>query len=104
MTASPGPGGVGTVVEVKVVPGASRSRLAGPHGAGVRVQVAEPPERGRANEGMLRVLAEALGVRRADLALVSGASSPRKAVHVRTLTPDEVGRRLAAACARKSEN
>ena len=104
MKTLPGPGGVGTLLEVKVVPGASRSRVAGPHGAGVRVQVAEPPERGRANEGMLRVLAEALGVRVADLALVAGASSPRKSVHVRTLAPDEVGRRLAAACSRKSES
>lgn len=99
----PGPGG-GTLLAVKVVPGASRSRVAGPHGDGVRVQVAAPPERGRANEELIRVLSEALGLRRDDVAIVAGAASPRKTVHVRGLAPDEVVRRLAAAPSRKSES
>lgn len=91
----PGPAGRGTVLDVKVVPGASRSRIVGAHGSGIRVQVAAPPERGRANEELCRVLAEALGVRRADVAVVRGEASPRKTVHVITLSPEEVARRLS---------
>jgi len=90
----PGPGG-GSLLEVKVVPGASRSRVAGPHGNGVRVQVTAPPERGRANEELRRVLAEALGIAPSDVEILRGASSPRKTVHVRSLPPAEVARRLA---------
>lgn len=93
MKLGPGPGG-GTLIDVKVVPGASRSRIAGPFGDGIRVQVAAPPERGRANEELCEVLAEALGVRPADVTVVRGAAAPRKTVLVRTLAPDEVARRL----------
>lgn len=70
---------------MKAVPGASRSRVAGFLGTSaadaipvVKVQVAAPPERGRANDELLRVLAAALGVPVRDVRLVRGASSPRK--------------------------
>jgi uncharacterized protein (TIGR00251 family) len=82
---------------VKVVPGASRAGLAGAYGEGVRVRVASPPERGRANEELLGLLATALGVPQETLRLVRGASSPRKTVHVTTLAPAEVAARLETA-------
>lgn len=90
----PGPGGSGTLIDVKVVPGASRSRIAGAFGDGIRVQVAAPPERGRANEELCEVLAGALGVRAADVTVVRGGTSARKTVLVRNLAPDDVARRL----------
>jgi len=92
----PAPDGEGTLLQVKVVPGASRSRVAGPYGEGVRVQVAAPPQRGRANEVLCEVLAQALRVPRRDVSVVRGAGSPHKTVLVRGLTPDEVARRLAS--------
>jgi uncharacterized protein len=91
---SPGPAGAGALLDVKVVPGASRSRIAGPFGDGLRVQVAAPPERGRANAELCRVVAEALGLRASDVVVLRGATSARKTLHVRTLAPDEVARRL----------
>lgn len=94
MGPAPGPGGVGSLLEVKVVPGASRTRIAGPFGDGIRVQVSAPPEKGRANEAVCAVVAEALGVRACDVVVVRGATSPRKSLHVRTLPPDEVRRLL----------
>ena len=86
--------GRATLVPVKVVPNASRSRLAGPHGDGVKVQVTAPPERGRANEAVCAVLAEALGVPPRDVSVVRGETSPAKTLRVEGLTPDEVARRL----------
>ena len=65
-------------LNVKVVPGASRDRVAGRYGDGVKVQVSAPPERGRANDAVVRVLAEFLGVKPAQVSLVSGHTQPRK--------------------------
>jgi uncharacterized protein (TIGR00251 family) len=79
---------------VKVVPGASRSEIAGAHGAGIRVRVAAPPERGRANEELCRVLAEALRVPAHDVSVVRGAASQRKTVRVASLSAEEVAARL----------
>jgi len=86
--------GRGTLVEVKVVPGASRSRIVGPHGGAVKAQVAAPPERGRANDALCALFAETLRVPRRAVTVVRGETSPRKTLLVDGLAPDEVSRRL----------
>ena len=76
------PAAPGALLEVKVVPGSSRDRFAGRHGEGVRVQVAAPPEGGRANRAAAEVLAAALGVDPRRVTLVAGAASPRKTFRI----------------------
>ena len=61
------------------------------------MRVAPGPERGRANEAVLAVLAAALELPPARLELVSGQSSRDKVVAVTGLSADVVDRRLAAA-------
>ena len=46
-------------IEVKVVPGASRDRVVGRYGDGIKVQVSAPPEGGRANKAVVDVIAAA---------------------------------------------
>ncbi len=84
----------GTLLRVKVVPGASRSAVAGAYGDALRVQVAAPPEKGRANRALVAFLAERLGVRPAELEIVKGTSNPRKTVRVAGMVPADVLARL----------
>jgi uncharacterized protein (TIGR00251 family) len=84
-------------IELTVAPGAARSELVGRHGGGWRVRVAAPPERGRANRALEELLAELLGVPRADVAVVAGRSSRRKVVEVTGLSAGEIDRRLEAS-------
>lgn len=74
--------GGGAVLELLVQPRASRTRAAGEHGSRLKLQVAAPPVDGEANAAVLAFLAEALGVRRADVTLVRGESGRRKTVRV----------------------
>lgn len=76
------------------VPGASRSEVAGMHGQALRVRVAAPPENGAANREIVRLLAEALGVRPRDVVVEAGAASRRKRVRVRGVDPAVAARRL----------
>ncbi|QOJ13794.1 MAG: DUF167 domain-containing protein [Planctomycetia bacterium] len=76
----------GVAFGVKVVPGASRSRMVGVLGDVLKIAVAEPPEDGRANAAVQRLLAERLGVPAAAVDVVSGHSSPRKRIRVRGLS------------------
>ena len=76
----PVPGGV--EINVKVVPGASRDRIAGVLGDALKVQVAAPPEKGKANKAVAALIADAVSVRAKDVAIVSGQTSPRKVVRV----------------------
>jgi uncharacterized protein YggU (UPF0235/DUF167 family) len=80
-----------------VAPGAVRPGVVGRHGDAWKVRVAAAPERGKANEAVLQLLAETLAVPRASLTLVSGGGSRDKIVELAGLEPDEIERRLARA-------
>ena len=75
-------------VRVKAVPGASRDGIAGAIGDRLKIRVSAPPEGGKANKAIVRVLAEALGVRAADVTLESGSSNPVKVLRVRGADED----------------
>jgi hypothetical protein len=66
------------LVEVKVVPGASRSQVSGLRDGALLVRVAAPPEKGKANEELRDCLARALALSKSEIELVSGAASRRK--------------------------
>ena len=71
-----------SLINVKVVPGASRDRVAGRYGEGIKVQVSAPPEGGKANRAVEQVIAAALGVRAQQVRVVKGHSQARKVVEV----------------------
>jgi uncharacterized protein (TIGR00251 family) len=66
------------LVEVKAVPGAARSMVAGLRDGALLVRVAAPPDKGKANEELRSCLADALGIAKSEVELVSGATSRRK--------------------------
>jgi uncharacterized protein (TIGR00251 family) len=68
------------VLFLYVQPGATRPGVVGRHGAAVKVRVAAAPERGRANDAVTRLLATELGLRPADIEVVSGHASRHKRV------------------------
>lgn len=72
----------GWEIRVKVVPGSSRSRIAGVLGDRLKIQVAAPPEDGKANKAVIEVLAQWLGLAKSDVELVSGASQPTKCFRI----------------------
>ena len=91
------PTGEGVRLRLRVVPGARRDGLVGAHGDALKLAVRAAPEKGRATEAVLRVLAEALGIPAQQVALVVGGASRDKIVSVRGLAPEEIRARLAAA-------
>ena len=61
------------------------------------MRVTEAPERGRANEAVLRLLAETLALPRTALTLVSGHGGREKIVELTGMGPALIERRLASA-------
>lgn len=80
---------------VKVVPGASREQVAGLRGTSLKITVSAPPEGGKANAAVAKLLASVLGVKRTDVRIVSGHSQPLKRIAVAGLTPADVRQRLS---------
>jgi uncharacterized protein YggU (UPF0235/DUF167 family) len=72
----------GVAFWIHVSPRSRRPNVGGAHGDALRVAVSEPPVDGAANEGCARALAEALGVRRAAVALDPASTGRRKRVRI----------------------
>jgi len=78
------------LLRIKVVPGASRTRCVGEWSGRARLAVAAPPEKGKANKAVVAFLADLLGVRKADVSIVSGSTSPRKTIRIAGASPADV--------------
>ena len=74
------PGAV--VLELLVQPRASRTRTVGEHDGRLKIQLAAPPVDGEANAALSAFLADALRVRKADVAIMRGETGRRKTVRV----------------------
>jgi uncharacterized protein len=86
-----------TRVRLRVAPGATRAGVVGRHGDAWKVRVTAPAEGGRANEAVVRLLAETFAVPRSSVTLVSGHAARDKIVDVAGVERGDVERRLAFA-------
>lgn len=86
-----------TRVRLRVSPGARRTELAGRHGDGWKIRVSAAPERGRANDAVLDLLAETLELPRRSLSILSGHGSREKVILMEGIGPAETERRLERA-------
>lgn len=77
----------GYMLLVHVVPGASRTEVAGLHGGRLKVRVAAPPEKGAANEELLAFLSRRLGVPKKAMQIL-GTQSRSKTVVIHDLSPE----------------
>jgi hypothetical protein len=64
------------------MPRAKRNAVVKTADGSLKVYVTAPPEDGRANEAVVEILAEWLGVKRRQVEIVSGATSRNKIVRV----------------------
>ena len=86
-----------TRVRLRVAPGSGRAAVVGRHGDAWKVRVTEAPERGRANDAVVDLLAAVLAVPREAVAIVSGHSGREKIVELTGVGPALIERRLTSA-------
>ena len=80
----------GCTVSVRVHPGAKKNAVTGLHGGAVKIALSAPPVDGKANEALIAFVAERLGLPRARVALVSGATNRSKTLRVTGKSAAEV--------------
>ncbi len=85
-------------IRLRVSPGSSRTAVLGRYLDGWKVSVAAAPERGKANEEIVRLLADVLALPKRQIAIVGGRSARTKIVEVDGLTLAAVNEALARAC------
>ena len=84
----------GTVLPVRAHPGARRNEIRGEQNGMLRVSVTQAPEKGKANKAIAALLAKGLALRKSQLALIAGETSPQKRFLVRDVAPEELARRI----------
>jgi uncharacterized protein (TIGR00251 family) len=85
----------GVVFLAKIVPGSnSPTRICGLHDGMLKVKVSAAPEKGKANQSLLKFLAGKLGLKKNAISIVSGRTSPIKQIQVKGLSTDTLLKKL----------
>ena len=77
-------------LETKVVPGSSRNEVVGWLAESLKVKVAAPPEKGKANRAVIKLLSKTLGLNEDAFTIISGETSQRKTVEITGITPRQL--------------
>ncbi len=84
----------GVQLPIHAQPGSRRNGVTGVHDGRLKVAMTQVAEKGKANQFLLKLLAEALGIPVSQLRLTAGSTSPRKTVLVTGLSAEEIRQRL----------
>jgi uncharacterized protein YggU (UPF0235/DUF167 family) len=87
----------GVRLQLRVKPGGRSDRLLGSHDGALKLEVRAAPERGRANDAVVRLLAAILDIGRSQVGVVAGATGRDKVVVIVGISVAEVVRRLESA-------
>ena len=74
---------------VRVVPRASRNKIAGIHDGAVRIRLTAPPVEGAANKECIRFLAKTFHIPRGEVKLIRGMKNREKTFEIRGLTIEQ---------------
>ena len=92
------------IIHVTVQPKASEDRIVGFHGDALKVKVAAPPTGGKANQRLVKLLAEGLNIGQSNIEIIQGHTSRRKVLRIWNVSPDQVRRTLRLPCDQQTAN
>lgn len=79
-----------SIIEVRVVPRASRSEIVDLVDGVLKVRLTSPPVDGAANEELVKLLAKRLGIAKSYIEIISGSASRNKRVRVDGVSLDQM--------------
>lgn len=74
----------GIRIAVQIAPNAKKSEVAGVHEDALKIRVHAQPIEGKANEALLRYLADVLGVPKSAVSITHGHTGKRKIIEIAT--------------------
>ena len=84
------------MIDVRVIPRAGKSGIAGMRGGSLLVRLNAPPVDGAANAELIEVLADALDVSKRAVSIVAGERARQKRVRIDGVTHESVVRKLSS--------
>ena len=87
----------GTILPVRARAGARRNEIRGEQDGALKVCVAQSPEKGKANKAIIAVLSKSLSLKKSQIELVGGMTSPQKRFLIRAIALEELAKRIGYA-------
>ncbi len=74
---------MGVKIRIKVSPGASKTKIIGPYGDALKVSLNAPPEKGKANHALIKLIEKTFDVSKQQIQIVSGQTSKVKILEIK---------------------
>ena len=84
----------GVVIWIRALPGSKKNEIRGEQNGTLKVSVTQIPEKGKANKAVQEQLAYGLGLRKSQVQLISGETSPLKKFLVKNIMVDDLRERV----------
>ena len=81
-------------LQVKVIPRAGRSEIAGLRDGALLIRLAAAPVDGAANDELITLLSKTLKIPKRDITIVSGERSRTKRIRIAGMSPDQIRARF----------
>ena len=83
-------------LQIKVIPSSSQDGIAGWLEDTLKVKVKAPPEKGKANKAVIKLLEKTLDLGKGSIEVTSGTTSTRKTVEINSEDDKLIEKKLAA--------
>lgn len=84
----------GSVLNLRVIPNAARNEIVGPHADRLKIKIQNPPEDGKANRALIKLLSKSLDVSKSSIVILRGGKSREKRILVAGTEAGQVRERL----------
>ena len=82
----------GVRLAVQIVPNAKKSEVVGMQDGVLKIKLQAQPIEGKANQALIRFLADALALRKSAVTITHGHTTTRKLVHIAGIPPETAAR------------
>jgi len=86
----------GVLLPIRARPGARKAGVLGEQAGALKLGVTAPPQDGRANAAVVKLVRELLGLKRSQVELVAGLNDRNKKLLIRDVSRPELAARIAA--------
>lgn len=84
----------GVLLPVQAQPKARKNAIVGTHDGRLKIAVTQPPEKGKANAALMKLLATSLKLRRSQIELISGVTSSKKMFRITGVERADVSKQI----------
>ncbi|MCK4834017.1 MAG: YggU family protein [Gammaproteobacteria bacterium] len=85
-------------LHIKVIPSSSKDSITGMLEDTVKIKVKAPPEKGKANKAVIKILEKSLGLAKGSIKITSGTASSRKVIEITGADDETINKKLTDIC------